>query len=81
MEFVYCVEHEYSVPLQHSQVGDCHERPTFNEFGCLEYDVCFFEMGYTYCDMPEVREDWDEDESPSPEELELIEEEAEYIWE
>lgn len=72
MDYPYCIEHGYSTRLQHSLVGDCHEVPVYNDFGVLEYEVCFYELGMAYCEMPEFRDDWDIDEY-SIEDLDYVE--------
>jgi hypothetical protein len=83
MEFLYCLNHGHTSPVQHCNGLILHEYPIFSEYTISGFDIdwCFFEMGWATSEMPEVREDWDLDEEPSPEEMELIEKEAEYIWE
>ena len=54
----FCIEHQHSVLVQQSLVGECHEYPVYDEFGRLEYDWCFFEMGMTSTPPPEYDEDW-----------------------
>jgi len=50
-EFVWCIEHEQMVKLEH---GACvgHAYPVETEFGA-EIDFCFLEKGYAFCPPPE----------------------------
>lgn len=59
MRTAYCIEHQHSVMVQDSIVGECHEYPTYDEFGQLEYDVCFFNLGWATVE-PVENPDWDE---------------------
>jgi hypothetical protein len=78
MNTAYCILHEHSVLVQQSLVGECHEYPTFDEFGRLEYDWCFFNCGMTVMEEPEYDSDWElnlvepdeEEETPNLDDLE-----------
>ena len=80
MKTAYCIEHQHSVLLQNSVVGELHEYPTYDEFGRLEYDWCWFNLGWAVMEEPEYDSDWDLNlVEPSDEELAMMDSEVECI--
>jgi hypothetical protein len=57
MTALYCLEHEHSVKAESSVVGICHEYPTYDEFGRLDWDWCFFNCGWATNEPPTNFED------------------------
>ena len=55
----FCIKHEHSTLVQNSPIGNIHEVLFFNEFGQLDIDWCFYEMGWAFCEMPEIDPDWE----------------------
>lgn len=79
MEIAYCIEHQHSVLVQNSIVGELHEVWGYNEFGMPDIDWCDFPKGWATVE-PVENPDWDLDlVEPSDEELELMNVDAECI--
>ena len=57
MNTAWCIQHEHSVLVQDSIVGEIHEILGYNEFGMLDIDWCGFPMGWATCPPPENFED------------------------
>ena len=77
MQIAYCIEHEHSVLVQQSLVGECHEYPVFTESG-WELDWCWFDKGWSVMEEPEYDSDWELNlVEPSADELAEIDANAE----
>jgi hypothetical protein len=63
MNVAYCIEHQHSVLVQQSLVGECHEYPVFTESGSVmeepEYDSDW-ELNLVEPDEEEEMISWDE---------------------
>ena len=71
MDTRYCIEHQNTVRADGIDDVVWHPYPSFCEHSLAnwEFSFCYFDMGWAYCEMPETREDWDEDVEPSQEEI------------
>ena len=78
MKILYCIEHQNTVRADGIDDVVWHPYPSFCEHSLAnwEFSFCYFDMGWAYCEMPETREDWDEDVEPSQEEIDEVEEEC-----
>jgi hypothetical protein len=71
MNVAYCIEHQHSVLVQQSLVGECHEYPVFTESG-WEIDWCWFDKGWSVMEEPEYDSDWELNLVEPDEEEEMI---------